>query len=110
MSSPTSTECGGGKWAEMAVAVADLNSCPTEYLKIGHLSWRVLPRKKGARKSDLEPIDRWEDEAEGPDVFNYQEELYEIAFALVWLKRNHLLLPPAFFTPSGRPCCPSSTR
>lgn len=61
------------KWAEMAGAVADSTPCPTEYLKIGHLSWRVLPRKKGARKSDLEPLDRWEDEAEGPDVFKYTD-------------------------------------
>lgn len=61
------------KWAEMAATVAEAMKCPTEYLKIGHLAWRVLPPPKGARKSVLEPLDRWEDEAEGPDVFRYND-------------------------------------
>ncbi|KAG8160086.1 hypothetical protein KVR01_010723 [Diaporthe batatas] len=59
------------KWAEMAAAMAEAKSCPTKYLKIGHMAWRVLPRPKGARKAVLEPLDRWEDEIEGPDVFRY---------------------------------------
>lgn len=61
------------KWADMAATVSEAKSCPTKYLKIGHLAWRVLPRPKGARKAVLEPLDRWEDEAEGPDVFRYND-------------------------------------
>jgi hypothetical protein len=61
------------RWTEMAAALSESKSCPTEYLKVGHLAWRVLPRPKGARKSVLEPLDRWEDEAVGPEVFRYND-------------------------------------
>lgn len=61
------------KWTEMAATISEAKSCPTKYLKIGHLAWRVLPRPKGARKAVLEPLDRWEDEAEGPNVFHYND-------------------------------------
>lgn len=61
------------KWTEMATTLSEARSCPTKYLKIGHLAWRVLPRPKGARKAVLELLDRWEDEAEGPDVFQYND-------------------------------------
>lgn len=62
------------RWAEMAHVVANNGkTCPLEYLKIGHLAWRVLPRKKGARSCVLEPLDRWEDEVEGPKVFRYND-------------------------------------
>ncbi|KUI70447.1 hypothetical protein VM1G_11725 [Cytospora mali] len=61
------------KWTEMAEAMAESWSCPTEYLKIGHLGWRVLPRAKGARRSEIQALDRWEDEVEGPDVFRYND-------------------------------------
>lgn len=61
------------KWTEMATAVSEAMSCPAEYLKIGHLAWRVLPRPKGARKAVLELLDRWEDDAEGPEVFRYSD-------------------------------------
>ncbi|KAI3390311.1 hypothetical protein diail_10300 [Diaporthe ilicicola] len=61
------------KWAEMATAMTETKSCPTKYLKIGHLAWRVLPRSKESRKAVIEPLDRWEDEAESPDVFRYND-------------------------------------
>lgn len=61
------------KWAEMAQAVAETRSCPTRYLKIGHLAWRILKRSTGTRPSVLEAVDRWDDEREGPDVFRYND-------------------------------------
>lgn len=62
------------KWDEMAGAVAELRSCPTEYLKIGHLAWWVLPPVKGAKNfPTLASLDRSEDEIEGPDEFMYNE-------------------------------------
>ncbi|KAK2598708.1 hypothetical protein N8I77_012099 [Diaporthe amygdali] len=61
------------KWTEMATTMSESKSCPTKYLKIGLLAWRVLPRPKGSRKAILESVDRWEDEAEGPDVFRYND-------------------------------------
>lgn len=61
------------KWAEMAQAVAESRSCPTKYLKIGHLAWRIVARSTGTRPSVLEAVDRWDDEAEGPEVFRYND-------------------------------------
>lgn len=61
------------KWAETAGVVAASPNCPTKYLKIGHLAWRVGPRGKGAKAAMLEPVDRWDDEAAGPEVFRYND-------------------------------------
>ena len=61
------------KWTDIAGLVAAHRNCPSRYLKIGHLTWRVLPREKGASVSILEPLDRWEDESECPEVFQYND-------------------------------------
>lgn len=61
------------KWAELARVVAESGACPRKYLKIGHLAWRVVARSKGSKPSVLEPVDRWDDEAEGPEVFRYND-------------------------------------
>lgn len=60
-------------WTEMAQAVAESKSCPTKYLKIGHLAWRIVERSAGTRPSVLEAVDRWDDETQGPDVFRYND-------------------------------------
>lgn len=60
-------------WTEMAQAVAGSRSCPTRYLKIGHLAWRIVERRTGTRSSVLEAVDRWDDETKGPDVFRYND-------------------------------------
>lgn len=62
-----------GKWAELARVVAASGACPRKYLKIGHLAWRVGARSKGAKPCVLEPVDRWDDEEEGPEVFCYND-------------------------------------
>lgn len=61
------------KWAEMAQVVAESRSCPTKYLKVGHRAWRVVVRSAGSKPSILEPVDRWDDEAEGPEEFRYND-------------------------------------
>lgn len=61
------------KWAALAGVVAASANCPSKYLKVGHLAWRVRPRARGAKAAVLEPVDRWDDEADGPEVFRYND-------------------------------------
>lgn len=65
--------CWRARWAEMALAVSKTATCPTRYLKIGHLAWRVAGQGEGGEAAVLEPMDRWDDEAEGPEVFRYND-------------------------------------
>lgn len=58
------------KWRSMADMVASSENCPLKYLKIGHLTWRVLSKAKGKTTAILEPVDRWDEERrECPYVF-----------------------------------------
>lgn len=61
------------KWGEIAAMIASSWKCPSKYLKVGHLAWRVLPRAKGASVSILESMDMWEEQAECPAVFQYND-------------------------------------
>lgn len=61
------------RWTEMGRVVAESGSCPRKYLKIGHMAWRVVVRSTGTKSSILEPMDRWDDEMEGPAVFRYND-------------------------------------
>lgn len=61
------------KWTATAGVVAASGKCPTEYLKIGHLAWRVVSPGRDGQPAVLEPVDRWSDEAEGPDAFQYHD-------------------------------------
>ncbi|KAJ4397844.1 hypothetical protein N0V93_002081 [Gnomoniopsis smithogilvyi] len=60
-------------WAELAQVVAESSSCPTKYLKIGHMAWRIVKQNTRSRPSVLEAVDRWDDETEGPSIFRYDD-------------------------------------